>query len=117
MASRSTPSISTHVLDNERGQPARGCPVRLLHWQGGELNEIGSAATDEDGRIEDLAGKGLQVGSYRIVFEVAEYFQQAGRAAPFLERVAIDFQVDDSARHYHVPLLLTPYACTSYRGS
>ena len=111
------PSISTHVLDNERGLPAQGVAVSLSHWDEGRLVQLSAQRTDHDGRIADLAGGDLRAGAYQIVFEVAEYFEQQGREVPFLRRVAIDFQVAETSRHYHVPLLLSPFACTSYRGS
>ena len=117
MAGGRDPSISTHVLDVERGQPAVGFAIRLSRRDGGRLVELAAAVTDGDGRVADLAGGELQVGTYQIAFDVGGYFERQGRAVPFLRRVVIDFEVTDPARHYHVPLLLSPYSCTSYRGS
>jgi 5-hydroxyisourate hydrolase len=114
------PTISTHVLDNERGQPAVGVQVTLERRHGDAFTTLASAATDEDGRIERLLPGPLQAGAYRIVFDAASYFEEAGADAgetPFLRSVAIEFQIADTSRHYHVPLLMTRYACTSYRGS
>jgi len=107
-------SLSTHVLDIERGAPAAGVPIALYRGE----QRLTLAETNADGRIADLAGgSSLEAGSYRLVFDVAAYFARTGRPAPFLERVSIDFAVNPADPHYHVPLLLSPYACTSYRGS
>jgi 5-hydroxyisourate hydrolase len=99
-----SPSLSTHVLDTERGEPARGVRVEL--FRGDEL--VSAQETDGDGRIADLADGALEQGSYRLVFHP--------RSA-FFARVELEILIDDPARHYHVPLLVSPYACTSYRGS
>jgi 5-hydroxyisourate hydrolase len=117
MARQRQPSISTHVLDQERGAPARGFSVSLSRWQGGKPAELASGRTDADGRIEDFMAGELRPGSYQLTFHVDDYFRQHGREAPFLKTVVIDFQVLDATRHYHVPLLLSPYSCTTYRGS
>jgi len=106
------PTLSTHVLDTERGQPAAGVPVELS--QAGR--SVARGLTDADGRIGDLAAGPLTPGEYQIAFDVAAYFAAQGRDAPFLRRVTIEFLVSGGG-HYHVPLLLAPYACTSYRGS
>jgi 5-hydroxyisourate hydrolase len=97
-------SLSTHVLDTERGEPARGVRVEL--FRGDEL--VSAQETDGDGRIADLARGPLEEGSYRLVF-------YPGSA--FFARVELEIQIDDAERRYHVPLLVSPYACTSYRGS
>ncbi len=96
--------ISTHVLDTERGAPVSGLHVELYRQ-----NALLSAhVTDADGRIADLVRGPLQVGTYRLVFRLQ---------TPFFSRVEIEFAVDDAGRHYHVPLLVAPYACMAYRGS
>jgi 5-hydroxyisourate hydrolase len=94
------PTVSTHVLDTERGQPAEGIRVEL--WRGDDL--VGSGETDADGRIRDLAD-GV-AGTYRIVFRPA---------SPFFRRVELEIELADG--HYHVPLLVSSYACATYRGS
>jgi 5-hydroxyisourate hydrolase len=94
-------SLSTHVLDTGRGEPARGVRVELLH--GPDL--VGSGETNEDGRIPELATD-LDPGDYRIVFHPP---------SPFFQRVELEVSLDDG--HYHVPLLVSPYGCASYRGS
>jgi 5-hydroxyisourate hydrolase len=106
-------SLSTHVLDTELGRPAVGVRVSLV--RGDAL--IASTETGTDGRIANLADASLDEGSYRLVFEVAEYLARQGRPAPFLERVIIEFHLDSTQPHYHVPLLVTRFACTSYRGT
>jgi 5-hydroxyisourate hydrolase len=106
-------TLSTHVLDVERGIPAVGVRVSLYRAE----VFIGSAETDGNGRIADLPGRSLEPATYRLVFDVAAYLAAQGRPAPFLQRVTIEFQADASIPHYHVPLLMSAYACTSYRGS
>ncbi len=117
MTAQRRPSISTHVLDNERGEPAAGVRVTLERRDGDTHVPVAAAETNEDGRVPDLAGGDLRPGEYRITFAVADYFARQGGPAPFFRRVTIDFDVQDVARHYHVPLLVTRYACSSYRGS
>ncbi len=99
-------TISTHVLDTERGLPAAGVRVEL--YRGDEA--IGSAVTDADGRVADLSGgQSLGPGSYRLVF--------VRPPSRFFRRVELEIDLDDADRHYHVPLLVSPYSCASYRGS
>jgi 5-hydroxyisourate hydrolase len=94
-------SLSTHVLDTGRGEPARGVRVELL--RGEDL--VGSGETNGDGRIPELAAE-LDPGQYRLVFHPP---------SPFFQRVELQVSLDDG--HYHVPLLVSPYGCASYRGS
>jgi 5-hydroxyisourate hydrolase len=105
--------LSTHVLDVERGAPAAGVPIELYFGE----QPLARAATNADGRVPDLAGGSVAPGTYRIVFDVAAYFAAQGRDAPFLRRVSIDFDVHAADPHYHLPLLLSGYAGTVYRGS
>ena len=97
-------SISTHVLDTALGEPGAGMKVGLFRGQ--EL--ISLQETDEDGRIPELAGNDLQPGEYRICFYV-----EGG----FFEKVELTIAIPDPDAHYHVPLLVSPYSCVSYRGS
>jgi 5-hydroxyisourate hydrolase len=112
-------SISTHVLDTERGEPAVGVSVILSRRDGDRLTPVAERETDRDGRIGDLLDGALVAGSYQLVFEAAAYFQaREPRAEPaFLSRVTLEFEIRDVGRHYHVPLLLSRYSCTTYRGS
>jgi 5-hydroxyisourate hydrolase len=106
-------SLSTHVLDTEWGTPAAGLRVSLY----ADERPLDTAQTGEDGRIARLGDDLLAEAIYRLVFDVGEYLERNGRPAPFLQRVTIEFRVDGSLSHYHVPLLMTPFACTTYRGS
>ena len=107
-------AITTHVLDTARGRPAAGVAIRLE--RGPEV--LGSGATDDDGRLRDLlpAGAPLEPGAYRLVFDTGAYFAAQGTEA-FYPRVAVDFVVRDGAQHHHVPLLLSPFGYSTYRGS
>lgn len=105
--------ISTHVLDTTRGAPAAGVAVTLYRREGRELREVGSGTTGEDGRIADLIDSEVVPGWYQIVFDLASYF---GSQQHFFSRVTLDVAISE-ARHHHVPLLVSPYSCTSYRGS
>ncbi|MGC2660472.1 MAG: hydroxyisourate hydrolase [Bryobacteraceae bacterium] len=103
-------TISTHVLDTSVGQPAKNVRVRLFSGE----TEIGSGVTNADGRCATLLDKGtdLTTGVYRIVFEIADRFPDG-----FYPEVSITFAVRDSSAHYHVPLLISPFGFTTYRGS
>ena len=110
--------LTTHVLDTMHGQPASGLSLRLL--RGGEA--LVEAVTNLDGRVDRplLNGAALTPGAYRLEFDVGEYFRDRGVALPdpaFLETVVIDFGIADPEGHYHVPLLVSPYGYSTYRGS
>jgi 5-hydroxyisourate hydrolase len=108
--------ITTHVLDTARGRPAAGVGVTLERLTGGERWEVASAGrTDGDGRLTALTGT-VTPGVYRLLFETAEYFQADGRRA-FYPHVSIAFDVAEGDAHSHVPLLLSPFGYTTYRGS
>lgn len=115
--------ITTHVLDTATGRPARGVPVELERQAesvfGGSTSwdPVGTGVTDGDGRNRELTPAGaLEPGLYRLRFHTGEYFK-ANRIAGFFPVVEITFQIDDGAQHYHVPLLLSPYGYSTYRGS
>ena len=110
--------ITTHVLDTSRGRPAGGVPVRLeLETPGGSWEQIGKGATDADGRAKNLApGFALCSGVYRLVFDTATYFA-AQKIEGFYREVSIVFTIRDPTHHYHVPLLLSPFGYSTYRGS
>lgn len=111
------PSISTHVLDTRLGRPAAGVPVSLYRLEGGQALLQSTAQTGDDGRIGDLAnGERLAPGQYRVSFDVGWYFRQQGVEKALFSRVLLDIQMAEEG-HYHVPLLISPHACVSYRGS
>jgi len=125
-------AITTHVLDTALGRPAPGVPVRLErvgaaghpdphHAWGAEeapllSGPLAEALTDEDGRARDLGPDRIAAGRYRLVFDTASYFQKTGQRG-FFPEVVLTFRVEDPAQHYHVPLLLSPFAYSTYRGS
>lgn len=105
-------TISTHVLDAVTGRPAAGVPVTLTDADGSLLAE---ARTDGDGRVGELAS-GELAGVYRIRFDTARYFAAQG-VTGFYPEIVIAFEIADPAGKYHVPVLLSPYAYSTYRGS
>jgi 5-hydroxyisourate hydrolase len=110
-------SISTHVLDISRGRPAQGVPVVLEKKEGSAFTRLKEGATDADGRVKDLVAEGaLTEGTYRITFDTGAYFAAQGIEG-FYPEAAIVFVVRDAAAHYHVPLLLSPFGYSTYRGS
>ena len=112
MADPAGPTISTHVLDTERGVPAQGVRVTLSRLDVGSAPiRMTQALTDADGRVRDLLERPLQSGDYRLEFDVGR------EDGAFFTKIALDLRVEDTSRSYHVPLLLSPYAMTTYRGS
>ena len=114
--------LSTHVLDTARGRPAAGLAIELYRIAGDSRDLIRRATTNADGRVDGLMieAKDMRVGTYELVFAVADYFRAAGVALadpPYLDLVPVRFAVSDVAAHYHVPLLVSPYGYTTYRGS
>jgi 5-hydroxyisourate hydrolase len=111
--------ITTHVLDTARGQPAAGVAVMLeLRDPQGAWQELGRGATDADGRCRSLLkpDHALARGVYRITFETGAYFQGLG-VQGFYPSVPVVFEIREPAQHYHVPLLLSPFGFSTYRGS
>jgi len=110
-------SISTHVLDTMRGTPAAGLEVTLSrHEPNGNWKLIGEAVTDSDGRARELAEDDLEAGEYRLEFFTRPYFERSGLSA-FYPQVTVVFNLEDSGGHLHVPLLLSPFGYTTYRGT
>jgi 5-hydroxyisourate hydrolase len=109
-------TLSTHVLDAASGRPAPGVRVALARRDDGHWRQLGEAVTDDDGRARDLAPDGLGAGVHRLVFATGEYFAATGQTG-FYPEVPVVFEVTDTDRHYHVPLLLSPFAFSTYRGS
>jgi len=116
MPNTNRPTISTHVLDITRGEPAAGVSVLLFRLDAHDRSLLGTRETDGDGRIGDIAGAPLAPGRYGLSFEIAAYYKKKGPSS-FLERVTVDFEITDATRRYHIPLLMSPFSCTSYRGS
>jgi 5-hydroxyisourate hydrolase len=115
-------AVTTHVLDTALGVPAAGVGVRLERVAGagagqGSEGEIARSRTDQDGRVGDLGPAELAPGTYRLVFDTGGYFAHLGQRAAFFPEVAVTFVLADQARHCHVPLLLSPFAYSTYRGS
>lgn len=109
-----TPSaVTTHVLDTMRGCPARGVSVLLQRQDGSTVAE---SRTDDDGRVADLGPRHLDPGTYRLVLATGAYFDAIGQQT-FYPEVWVTFTLDDPAQHYHVPVLLSPFAYSTYRGS
>ena len=111
-------TISTHVLDTARGGPASTVAVQLLRQQGKNWIEVAGGETNADGRLPSLLSGDAAPGpgAYRLTFDVGGYFARQG-VASFYGVVTIDFIVRDGAAHYHVPLLVSPYGYSTYRGS
>ncbi|MCP2261771.1 5-hydroxyisourate hydrolase [Streptoalloteichus tenebrarius] len=104
-------SLSTHVLDAARGRPAAGLAVRLDRWDGRDgWQPVAATRTNDDGRV---TGWDPGPGTHRLVFDTAGYLGEDA----FYPEVAVTFRIDDPAEHYHVPLLLSPFAYSTYRGS
>lgn len=109
--------LSTHVLDTATGKPAAGVTVELFF----DGEPVKTVVTNEDGRTEQplLEGNALKVGAYMLVFHVGDYFASIEHrdAGAFLDTVPVAFAVSDADQHYHVPLLVSPWSYTTYRGS
>ena len=118
MADGAGPTISTHVLDTERGTPAAGVHVTLFKL--GEDDRpirLTQALTDDDGRVRDLLERPMSPGTYRLEFSLAGRTVADDADDRFFSRLSIDLRIDDVSRSYHVPLLLAPFSMTTYRGS
>jgi 5-hydroxyisourate hydrolase len=120
-------AISTHVLDIAAGCPAAGLAVRLEHVAAAGPQEIATATTDRGGRVASLGPELLEPGTYRLVFDTGGYHARLRRpdaddaafrpAVPFFPEVTVTFTVAGDREHYHVPLLLSPFGYSTYRGS
>jgi len=114
--------LSTHVLDTARGKPAAGVKIALYALSGESRQKIREVVTNADGRTDAplLSGSDLAEGSYELVFHAGDYLRASGQAAGetlFLDLIPIRFGVPDGRQHYHVPLLISPFAYSTYRGS
>jgi 5-hydroxyisourate hydrolase len=110
--------LSTHVLDLTTGKPAAGMRIELWHLDGKHVM-LKAVTTNADGRTDAplLDAAAMSVGSYELLFFVKDYFVTHHKDSPFLDRVPIRFAIADAAAGYHVPLLVTPWAYSTYRGS
>lgn len=114
--------LSTHVLDTARGLPASGMRIELHRLRAGVRTPVTAAVTNADGRTDTplLAGERLETGVYELTFYAGEYYRRTGVTLPdppFLDDVVIRVGIADAMGSYHVPLLLSPYGYTTYRGS
>ena len=114
--------LSTHVLDTARGMPAAGVRITLHRITGNRHRKLAEFVTNADGRVAGplLTGAGFRVGNYELVFGAGEYLRasgQAGGGVLFLDQIPIRFGIMDAGAHYHVPLLISPFAYSTYRGS
>lgn len=103
------PGLTTHVLDTASGQPAAGVAITLFELVGNERREIASAVTNEDGRTDRPLMETARLGHFEIVFDIGAYFASRGLAPGFLDQVPVRFRITDMSRHWHVPLLASPW--------
>ncbi len=113
--------LTTHVLDTANGRPGQGIAVTLFRLDGGR-RELLRTVTNDDGRCDRplLEGEAFEAGTYELVFAAGDYFRALGTTLPeppFVDEVALRFGVADPAQHYHVPLLVSPWSYSTYRGS
>ena len=114
--------LSTHVLDTAHGRPAAGVAIALYAVSGETRSLLAQAATNADGRCDAplLAGEAMRAGRYELVFAAGDYFRAQGVALPdppFVDHVTIAFGIADPSQNYHVPLVVTPWSYSTYRGS
>lgn len=114
--------LSTHVLDTALGKPAAGVTIRLFRVSGDGHHKIAEVVTNADGRTDAplLTGDALTAGVYELVFHAGDYLRTTGQAKGevlFLDQIPIRFGVPDASQHYHVPLLISPFSYSTYRGS
>ena len=109
-------SLSTHVLDTSTGTPAVGIVVSLVQLIGDMQIDLADGVTDADGRIASPFGGELAAGWYELRFKAGAYFAKMGTSS-FYDEIPVRFRIDAGAKHYHVPLLLAPWAYSTYRGS
>jgi 5-hydroxyisourate hydrolase len=109
--------ITTHILDTQLGQPAVGVAVKLEIFQDGQWRQLDHGVTDKEGRIRDfLPAASFDEGIYQLTFNSGSYFADRD-IATFYPKVAVIFEIQDKNQHYHVPLLLSPFGYSTYRGS
>jgi hydroxyisourate hydrolase len=104
--------LTTHVLDTARGRPAAGIPIELARLDGDRREVVATATTNADGRTDAPLRQPLEAGTYELTFDVSGHFEEG-----FLGRVPVRFTIADADAHYHVPLLVSPWSYSTYRGS
>lgn len=112
--------LTTHVLDTARGRPAAGLRIELFRVEGETVRPLRSVATNNDGRCDEplLSGAAMERGVYELRFHAGDYLGRGeGDGLPFLDVIPLRFGIADPLAHYHVPLLLSPYSYSTYRGS
>jgi 5-hydroxyisourate hydrolase len=111
--------LSTHILNTARGAPAAGVAIDLFRLEGEGRRKLASAVTNADGRTDGplLDGEDFMAAEYELVFHIGAYFRSTSADSGFFDTVPIRFRVSDPALHHHVPLLVTPWSYTTYRGS
>ena len=111
--------LTTHILDTSMGTPAQGVEIKLYKRNGSSLKLINSAKTNEDGRCNEplLSGDLFEEGCYEIEFNIGHYYATKEIDCPFLKDVVIRFYISNSDENYHVPLLISPFSYSTYRGS
>ena len=114
--------LTTHVLDTSTGSPAAGMKISLYRKEGDKVTHLVDTHTNDDGRTDSpiLPAESFETGRYQLVFHAGAYFEAQGLSLPepkFLDEVIIAFGLADGSSHYHVPLLVSPYGYSTYRGS
>ena len=114
--------ITTHVLDTANGKPGAGIAVTLWRWEATDRHQVTSTLTNADGRCDAplLDGERMQPGRYELVFAAGDYFRALGTPLPeppFVDEVVLRFGIAHAEQHYHVPLLVSPWSYSTYRGS
>jgi len=114
-----TGRLTTHVLDTALGKPAEGLRIDLFRVAGDKVEQIGSTWTNDDGRCDAplLSGERMKAGTYELRFHAGDYLGRKAGEVAFLDIIPIRFGFADETAHYHVPLLLSPYSYSTYRGS
>lgn len=111
--------LTTHVLDTTHGRPAAGVAIELARYDDGRRRKVADFVTNADGRTDQplIARGDLRAGEYELVFAIGDYFRAEPHEPPFLDLVPVRFGVAHPAVHYHVPLLVSPWSYSTYRGS
>jgi 5-hydroxyisourate hydrolase len=114
-----TGRLTTHVLDTARGRPAHGLRIDLFRVEGETLHHLKGTETNDDGRCDAplLADETMKAGTYELRFHAGDYFSRSAETSAFLDMIPIRFGITEEDAHYHVPLLVSPFSYSTYRGS